>query len=176
MAEDSEDILARTYDAPAPKIDNCTEHARVPITERDIDCPMCSVDMRSMVQAALAANAWLCQWQEDATKVISDLRDELRAAHSYDAIENEDPAPLQSEPDADGDTVSPRTELADGTAVYIDHAPDDLSTLRVGVHRPGDLDPVTYDYIRTVGPSRRSAMLALELVAGFIDVTNEETP
>lgn len=174
------EIVARDYEQPAPNITNCVKHAKDKITERDIDCPMCGVDMREMVKAALAANKWMCE-----------QRDEMLAEIERLTKEPEDQAPepeegtvsrsdlgvavLRSEPDAvddDSDSVLPMT-LDTGERIVVGAIeggglpPEGLGFLRLVIERPGDADE-TIDYVRVSNPTRHCAEKAIEILRGYV--------
>ena len=114
------EILERQYEAERPQTDNCGDHKAKPLPERSIDCPMCAADMRTMMLAALKANQWLCQWQEDAMReireVIAGLEDKANT--------------LRSEPDAamPDDHVALQADVAEATLARVRNADATLSS------------------------------------------------
>tara|TARA_R100001086_G_scaffold184368_1_gene102971 strand:+ start:1017 stop:1526 length:510 start_codon:yes stop_codon:yes gene_type:complete len=146
---------------PEPKTDHCRAHARVPLGERSIDCPLCAADMRSMMVAALNANRELFEWQ---TAMVRALR--------HGSPEKEPSAELRSEPDAD--TVSDNLDLPDGSWLAFSQASADQSHLTIMHGRPPlrdglDAEVELLDYVRVQRPTHASASLAAQLLAQFFD-------
>ena len=66
------DVLRRDHVVPAPEVAQCRVHATSKLTERPIDCPMCSYDVRAALKHALATNEWLDRWRTDMLTALGD--------------------------------------------------------------------------------------------------------
>lgn len=64
------DVLRRDHVVPRPETKQCRSHASLKLTERPIDCPMCSYDVRAALQHALATNEWLDRWRTDMLSAL----------------------------------------------------------------------------------------------------------
>lgn len=64
------DVLRRDHAVPNPETRQCREHASIKLTERPIDCPMCSYDLRAALQHALVTNEWLDRWRTDMLSAL----------------------------------------------------------------------------------------------------------
>lgn len=66
------DVLRRDHVVPAPEVTQCRAHANSKLTERPIDCPMCSYDVRAALKHALVTNEWLDHWRTDMLAALED--------------------------------------------------------------------------------------------------------
>lgn len=161
--EKTQELLARSYDAKLP-ISNCAKHKNVKITDRSIDCPMCAADMRDMMRAALAANQWLCKWQEDAIELLKIPSGEKPAPVAEET-------PLRSEADAEVTSALP-LHSKDGSVLTVDALSESergvgFDTLRLARIHP-NADPEQITYVRVVNPTRQCAELAVEILRAFV--------
>ena len=155
----------------------CVTHKHVSIVERDIDCSLCSFDVRSMLRMALKANKWLFEWQQEAVQLVAKLETE-----QDESLRDKEPTPeegvetrqskLRSEPDVGNDSVLPMS-LDDGTRIVVDSIaggglpPRGLDYLRLAIEREGDALE-TVDFIRVSDPTRHCADKALEILQSFM--------
>jgi hypothetical protein len=64
------DVVLRDHAVPVPPVRQCRQHASAALTERPIDCPMCSFDVRAALQHTLVTNEWLDRWRTDMLSAL----------------------------------------------------------------------------------------------------------
>lgn len=67
------DVLRRDHAVLAPEVAQCRVHATSKLTERPIDCAMCSYDVRAALRHALVTNEWLDRWRTDMLDALEAL-------------------------------------------------------------------------------------------------------
>lgn len=172
-------LAAREYEAATPKLDNCATHGAKNILERDIDCSMCGADMREMVKAALAANKWLYEWQEETQGLIAQLTAEPAIASEPDAaldpnaISDEEMRELNRQSVLpviydDGTKVTVGT-MAGGAADTEAHMMDGPLTLSLDIEHDGKGHPVDYLRCSTFTPALLTKIADLVRSALVVD-------
>ena len=66
-----EEVVSRTCNLQSgTTVTNCVQHMGRAIISRPPDCRLCAADVASKLQVALAVNAWLNLWKDDAEKLL----------------------------------------------------------------------------------------------------------
>ena len=164
------ELVDQRYDADLPS-SNCVKHKNVKITDRSIDCPMCAADMRDMLRACLAANQWLCQWQETAIKQIYHLGE----AKTAPSPEPKEERTLRSEADASITSALP-LKSKNGSVLTVDSLEksvqsEDYDMLTLARIWP-EAEAEQIKFVRVNKPTRKCAELAVEILREFVQKTD----
>lgn len=88
MPNELQELLTRHCDeGRGTKVINCVVHMGTNLTERPTGCQLCAGDTQNQLRLAIAINAWLNQWKDDAEAILKDPK-RAAAPELYEKLEN----------------------------------------------------------------------------------------